>query len=256
MKKNFKLTNIFGINSLETLVDFYPQNILELHIDSDKRNQRISSLKRKLKKLSFTYHDTSKGEIDRLSKTKKNQGIFARIKLTNVGGFSDLKNDENIANKNTILILDSIQDPQNLGACIRTACAAGVNSIIINQDGSSPINEHVVNSSTGSLFLVKIYYVPNIINCINLLKDKGFWIYGLDANTNNSIYNNSFNMPTAIILGSEGSGIRKSILDNCDLNVMIPMEYKLDSLNVSVSAGISLYEIKRQQNIDKMHFQN
>jgi len=249
MKKNFNISNIYGINSLSAALDLYPQNIFDIHICQDIENIRIKEIINKIKDLGINYTSSPKELIFKLSKNKKHQGIFAKIKLINIGGFSDLKDYlvKNNMDVDTILILDSVQDPQNLGSCIRTAAAAGVRIIVLNKNSSAPINEHVINSSVGALFNTKIFYVSNLINSINLIKEFDYWIYGLDGLAENSIFLTKFTKKTALIMGSEGTGMRKLTKQKCDVLINIPMVSSIESLNVSVSSGIALFEINRQR---------
>lgn len=146
-----------------------------------------------------------------------------------------------------ILILDSIQDTYNLGAILRTAECVGVDGVIVTKHNSAPINETVVKTSAGATEHLKICLVDNLVNVIKELKDNGFWIFGsslLNAKDYNSL---DYKLPAAIILGNEEKGIRKLVAENCDFLIKIPMMGKIQSLNVSVSAGILLFEILRQR---------
>jgi len=146
-----------------------------------------------------------------------------------------------------ILILDSIQDTHNLGAILRTAECVGVDGVFITKHNSAPINETVVKTSAGATEHLKICLIDNLVNAIKELKENGFWIFGsslLNAKDYNTV---DYKLPAAIILGNEEKGIRKLVAENCDFLIKIPMMGKIQSLNVSVSAGILLFEILRQR---------
>jgi len=146
-----------------------------------------------------------------------------------------------------LLILDSIQDTHNLGAIIRTAESAGVDGVIITERNSASINETVEKTSAGAVSHVKVARVSNLRNAMKVIKDAGFWIVGTSLETEKNYDAVDYKMPTAIIVGNEEKGIRKLIAEECDFLVKIPMLGKIQSLNVSVSAGIMLYEVIRQQ---------
>ena len=146
-----------------------------------------------------------------------------------------------------ILILDSIQDTHNLGAILRTAECAGVDGVILTKHNSAPLNETVTKTSAGATEHLKICLVDNLVNAIKELKENGFWIFGsslINAKDYNTL---DFKLPAAIVLGNEEKGIRKLVAENCDFLVKIPMLGKIQSLNVSVSAGIILFEVIRQR---------
>jgi|SRR5690554_3621992 len=149
-----------------------------------------------------------------------------------------------------LLILDSIQDTHNVGAIIRTAECSGVDGIIITKHNSAPINETVVKTSAGAVSLVKICQVTNLANVLKRLKEEGFWIIGSALTDESKNYTEmDYKIPLALIMGNEEKGIRKLTIDNCDMLIKIPMQGKIQSLNVSVSAGIILFEILRQRGL-------
>jgi 23S rRNA (guanosine2251-2'-O)-methyltransferase len=147
-----------------------------------------------------------------------------------------------------VLILDSIQDPHNLGAIFRTAECAGVDGIIITINQSSPITETVEKISAGAVSYLKICKVNNLVQIIERLKKEGYWIVGSMLTSESKNYTDiDFNMPLAVIVGNEEKGIRKLVAENCDFLSKIPMKGKIDSLNVSVATGILLFEVMRQR---------
>ena len=239
--------SIYGINAVNLLVDCFPQNIIKTFILKDASNKRLLHIKDKLNQLNVAYSEKTKHEIDKLSKSQKNQGILVFIKPLQFKTFNEFKHDiKNVPEDNLILVLDSIEDPRNLGACLRTANAAGVSAVSINKHGSASINEHVFKTSVGAIFNLKIYFVTNLSQSINLLKKNGFWIIGLDTNSSHSIYDLSFSERTAIVMGSESRGMKRLTNDSCDIVAKIPMKSNIDSLNVSVATGIALFEINRR----------
>jgi 23S rRNA (guanosine2251-2'-O)-methyltransferase len=147
-----------------------------------------------------------------------------------------------------ILILDSIQDPHNVGAIIRTAECSGVDGIIITKHNSAPVNSTVVKTSAGATEHVKIAQVNNLINAFDELKENGFWIVGSSLENSKNYTEIDYKMPAAVVVGNEEKGIRRLTAEKCDFLVRIPMKGNIQALNVSVAAGILLFEILRQRN--------
>lgn len=149
-----------------------------------------------------------------------------------------------------ILILDSIQDTHNIGAIIRTAECSGVDGIVITKHNSAPVNETVAKTSAGAVEHVKICSVTNLSQAIKKIKEAGFWIIGSSLSDESKNYTEvDYKIPLALVLGNEEKGIRRLTADNCDLLIKIPMLGKIQSLNVSVSAGIILFEILRKRSL-------
>ncbi len=236
---------ISGFHAVESILIQRPELIVRLFISrsEDKRVVRVKDLA-KTSQINSELIDSKK--IDRLAGHSKHQGFAAEI--SNLGFLSEKDIIPRLKNLTTsrVLILDSIQDPRNLGACLRSALAFEFDAIIINKDGSSPINEYVFKTSVGAILNLNIFYVTNLSRSINTLKDIGFWVLGLDGHGEGSIFSEKFSSKTAVVLGSEGSGIRKLVKENCDHLIKIPISKKVESLNISVAAGIIMYELKKQ----------
>ncbi len=236
---------ISGFHAVESILIQRPELIVRLFISrsEDKRVVRVKDLA-KTSQINSELIDSKK--IDRLVGHSKHQGFAAEI--SNLGFLSEKDIIPRLKNLTTsrVLILDSIQDPRNLGACLRSALAFEFDAIIINKDGSSPINEYVFKTSVGAILNLNIFYVTNLSRSINTLKDIGFWVLGLDGHGEGSIFSEKFSSKTAVVLGSEGSGIRKLVKENCDHLIKIPISMKVESLNISVAAGIIMYELKKQ----------
>ncbi len=144
-----------------------------------------------------------------------------------------------------VLVLDSITDPHNVGAIVRSADQFGVDLVLIPQSRSATDSGVIARTSSGASSWVPILIVPNLVRAVEQLKESGFWVYGADLGTDSS-YSTSFTKKTVLVLGSEGTGISRLLKNKCDTIVSIPTQGKLDSLNVSVAAGILLYEIRRK----------
>ena len=236
---------ISGYHAIESILIERPELILKLFLSrsEDKRGVKIKSLANS-SQINFEILDSKK--IDQTAGHSKHQGFLAEI--SNPGFLSEKDVIPRLKNLDTsrVLILDSIQDPRNLGACLRSALAFKFDAVIVNKDGSSPINEFVFKASVGAILNLDIFYVTNLSRSINSLKDLGYWVLGLDGNGEGSIFSEKFSSKTAVVLGSEGSGIRKLVKENCDYLIKIPISTKVESLNISVAAGIVMYELKKQ----------
>ena len=148
-----------------------------------------------------------------------------------------------------VLVLDHIEDVGNFRAIIRSAAAFGVSAIFVPSDRQAPVNGTVFKTSAGNISKVKIIKIPNVNQLINKLKDLKFWTYAIDMPENSKegvIWEQKFDSNTAFILGAEGAGVSQKVRENCDFTVPIPMENEVESLNVSVSGAIAMYEWKRQ----------
>ena len=182
---------------------------------------------------NLKYVLTEQKTLDKM--LKNNQGIIAEI---NDYDYKDLS----IINDDFVLILDHLEDPHNFGAIIRTAESIGIKNIIIPKDRSVVVNETVMKCSAGTLNHVNIIQVTNLVNAINYLKDKGFFIYGAEADGEN--YNNvDYSEKKCLVVGSEGKGISKVVRKNCDIIVSLPMKGHINSLNASVAAAILIYKM-------------
>tara|TARA_X000000950_G_scaffold288257_1_gene404159 strand:+ start:6946 stop:7653 length:708 start_codon:yes stop_codon:yes gene_type:complete len=209
----------------------------------DRDNQYMDNIKRKIneKKIKISFVP-----IEKLNKLSKNnhQGIVASISPVKTLDIQDLENSiEKKATK--FLILDNITDTKNFGAIVRSAECLGIDGVIISKTGSSPINGDTIKSSSGAIFNLPIYKLDHIKDAMFLMKEKEIEIIGADEKSNSSIFDFKFSKKTAIVMGSEGKGISKSILNLCDKTLKIPMKGKIGSLNVSVACGIILAELTR-----------
>ena len=183
-----------------------------------------------------------------MSQTDNNQGVIAIVPPFDYCDVDDILDLAKSKNENPfIIILDGIEDPHNLGSIIRTAETAGVHGIIIPKRRAAAVNSTVNKVSAGAVQYMNVARVNNINETIKYLKENGVWICGTDIATNTYYYNQDYNMPIAIVIGSEGFGMSRLVKENCDFLVKIPMNGKITSLNASVSAGIVMYEVVKQR---------
>jgi 23S rRNA (guanosine2251-2'-O)-methyltransferase len=179
--------------------------------------------------------------LDRLAGSSAHQGVVA------MGAARQYADLEQAASGELIVVLDGVEDPHNLGAIIRTAHAAGASSIIIPERRAAGVTDVVAKAAAGALEHLPVARVTNINRALEDLKERGFWIYGLDERGETGYDQVDYGSPTAFVLGGEGKGLHEQVRKHCDMLVRIPMAGKISSLNVSVAAGVVLFEWKRRR---------
>jgi 23S rRNA (guanosine2251-2'-O)-methyltransferase len=179
--------------------------------------------------------------LDRVSKGVPHQGVVA---FGVAHAFVEL--NEVAEDAQLLVVLDGVEDPHNLGAIIRTAHAAGANAVIVPERRAAPLTETVERAAAGALAYLPVARVTNVTQALEKLKQQGYWIYGLDERGTESYDEVEYAQPTAIVLGGEGKGIHQGVQKHCDVLVKIPMAGEVSSLNVSVAAGVVLFELRRR----------
>jgi len=207
----------------------------------------IDQIKGLAKQNNIKFTQLSPKKFNQHSDGKNTQGIIGIKNSFNYSGIDEILICAEKARFPLLLLLDSIQDPHNLGAIIRTAECAGVNGIISTTRNSASINHTVEKTSAGATNHVKIARVNNLVSIIEILKENGYWIVGSKLGESQSYTSLDFKQPIAIIIGNEEKGIRHLISKKCDFLAEIPMMGKIQSLNVSVASGILLFEVLRQR---------
>lgn len=182
--------------------------------------------------------------LDRTSKGVSHQGVIAFGSAHTYVELASVLDDAEL-----LVVLDGIEDPHNLGAILRTAHAAGASAVILPERRAAPLTETVDRAAAGALEYLPVARVTNIAQTLERLKEHGFWIYGLDERGAELYHETSFNTPTAIVLGGEGSGLHQLVQKHCDVLVRIPMAGAVSSLNVSVAAGVVLFEWRKRNKI-------
>jgi len=236
---------IIGRNAvLEALRAHYPVRLVVVQEGLNLKEDPIKNILSLARKNEIEVLFREASWFDRRFKILNHQGVVAVAGKYTYADINEIK-----VKKNSIfLILDRIQDPQNLGAIVRTAEGAGVKDIIIQERESCEVTESVMSISSGAVFHVRIYKVPNIIQAIDFLKSKGVWVVGTDVNAKENYFDIDYSShPFAIVMGNEGEGVRKGVLKECDYVVKIPMRGKVNSLNVSVATGIILYKVVEEK---------
>jgi 23S rRNA (guanosine2251-2'-O)-methyltransferase len=238
---------IYGIHAIDSAIQRHPENIVQIVIAKNSRNQRLDSSIQIAQSLGLKISYEALQYLDKHCK-ERHQGIIALIKVPKLPDEHDLKNDIKKLDTPFILILDNIEDPRNLGACLRSADAAGVDMVLFSKHKSASLTAVAKKTAAGAADSLKIYQVTNIVKSLEILKENGVWIAGTDlAEGSKSIYETDLKGSIGIVLGNEGKGIRPLVRKHCDFLIHIPMYGTVQSLNVSVATGISLFEVKRQR---------
>lgn len=204
-------------------------------------NFHDEELMEKIDKKNLKKFHMDKNKIDKMCGNSTNQGIALDIEEYNYLTIDSIENDDNA---NFIVMLDSVVDPHNFGAIIRTCECAGVDYIIIPKNRSVSVNSTVYKTSSGALSNIKLVEVVNLNNTIKKLKSLGYWVYGSDA-LGKDYRSIKYDGKTCLIIGSEGFGLKKIVSNSCDEIISIPMKGKINSLNASVASGILIYEIMK-----------
>ena len=239
---------IYGFHSITSLIRIDPLSIKEIFIDEYRTDGRVGDLMKLIEIHKIKYHLSNKERLDGFVASQKHQGVVAKIyevkdKYVTIEDIVEADQSSPLL----LLILDGIEDPHNLGACFRVADAMGVNAIVCPKDNAVGLNATVRKVASGGAESVPFVVVTNLSRTIRYLKDNGIFIYGTDDTSDKSLNQINFNGSIALIMGSEGKGMRRLTKDLCDDIFSIPMLGQVESLNVSVASGICLYEINRQK---------
>ena len=229
--------NTGSIRKIVLLKGLSDNKIKDIMRNADKNNIKVELRVKKDFEKILEKKDKSEGV---------SQGVIAEVDEYSYAAIETVLSKINDMEDVLLLILDEIQDPHNLGAVIRTSAAAGINGIIITEKNSAKVNHTVIKSSAGAANKIDIVQSKNIYKTIEQLKSSGFKVLGTGLNSDISLFDIKFKGKKAVIFGNEGEGIRKNILKLCDVVFKIPIAGKVESLNVSVAAGVVLYEAVRQ----------
>ncbi len=224
------------------------REVNKILIQKGERSGSINEIIRLAKDKRLVLVETDKNKLDQISVTKHHQGVIVYTcpqKYVEVEDLLDIAKEKN--EQPFIVILDGIEDPHNLGSIIRTCEIAGVHGIVIPKRRTALVNETVEKVSVGATNYLPIARVSNINNAIEYLKKNNVWVIGTDMDAKDLHYNTDLKGAIALVIGSEGKGMSRLVKENCDILIKIPMFGKITSLNASVSAGISIYEIVRQR---------
>ena len=239
---------LIGIHAVDAALTHDAGNLVELYIESGSHNARVKELGERAREMGVKPHARDRAALDRMTGGARHQGVVARYKAPAPLPESALEGLAEKAGRTALfLVLDGITDPHNFGACLRSAEAAGVTAVVVPKDRAVGVTPTVRRASAGAADRVPIVSATNLARALRHLKDAGVWLVGLAGDAPQSLYALDLQGPMAIVLGSEGEGLRRLTRQNCDFLARIPMRGDIDSLNVSVTAGIALFEALRQR---------
>lgn len=240
---------IVGINSIaEALAG--KRKIHRITYDETRGGKRITELLEKAARQGIYCQPAERRKLDNMYRRGNHQGIIAEIDDYEYAEVFDLLRQAHTSGEAPfLLMLDGIEDPQNLGAIIRTAEAAGVHGIILPRHNAAGINDTVIRAAAGATEHMLIATVTNLVNTIRELKEQGLWVVGADMQGKENYFTAVIPEPVLLIIGGEGRGIRRLVKEHCDLLLRIPLRGKVESLNASVAAALMMYEVvRRRQN--------
>jgi 23S rRNA (guanosine2251-2'-O)-methyltransferase len=236
-----------GVNSIMEALRG-KRKVHKIYVQEGRAGKKVEELLRLAQKKGIYCQYVDKQRLDGIYTSANHQGIVAQVDSYEYSGVDEILEQAALSGQEPfILILDGIEDPQNLGSIIRTAECAGVHGIIIPQHSSAEVTAAVARASAGAVEHIRIARETNLVNCIKHLQEQGLWVVGASMDGSVEYFNCQLPSPTAIVIGGEGSGIRRLVRQNCDLLVKIPMLGRISSLNASVAAGLIIYEVLRQR---------
>ena len=240
---------IYGLHAVSAALERAPERVLELWIAQPRDAQaRMSELKERAERAGVHVHAVASDALAKLVGDVVHQGAVAAMRPAKGWDEHDLTAAlDQIPGDALLLVLDGITDPHNLGACLRTAEAAGAHAVVIPKDRAATLDSVARKVAAGAAEFIPVASVTNLARTLDMLKEHGIWVVGTDGEAKESIHSVDFKRPVALVLGAEGSGMRRLTRDKCDFLVRIPMAGHMQSLNVSVAAGIALFEVLRQR---------
>ncbi len=239
---------VFGLHAVRTLLQQRPERATLLMLQKGREDARATELMRIAQTAGVRIEWRDARELQKLSGSEHHQGACLQVRP--IGALGEGALDELLDRAITpplLLVLDGVQDPHNLGACLRTADAAGVSAVIVPRDRAAGLSPTVRKVASGAAETMPLIQVTNLARTLRWLKERDVWIVGTDDQAQTSLYQAKLTGPLAIVLGAEGAGLRRLTRESCDVLVNIPMRGVVESLNVSVATGIALYEAVRQR---------
>ncbi|MFY8273661.1 23S rRNA (guanosine(2251)-2'-O)-methyltransferase RlmB [Pseudoalteromonas sp. SSDWG2] len=238
---------IFGFHSVEAILSNEPERFLEIYALKGREDKRLNGVINQARKFGISIQFMQRKALDDKAKGEQHQGIIARVRPGKQYTEKDL--DDIIKREDTpfLLVLDGVTDPHNLGACLRSADAAGVHAVVVPKDKSAKLNATARKVACGAAETVPLVQVTNLARTLREIKDAGVWVVGTAGETDTTLFEANLTGPIAVVMGAEGDGMRRLTREHCDVLVKIPMVGTVSSLNVSVATGISLFEVLRQR---------
>jgi 23S rRNA (guanosine2251-2'-O)-methyltransferase len=240
---------IYGLHAVEAALKYQPQDLQEIWLDSQRRDARIQAIIRLAKKSGVSINKVSRDYLQEHFTDKRHQGVVASVLAGKTATETDLNQILRQQPQPFLLVLDGVQDPHNLGACLRSADAAGVDAVIVPRDRAVGLTATVRKVASGAAENVPLIQVTNLARTLRDLKEQGVWLVGLAGESDQDLYHCDLKGPVAVVMGAEAEGMRRLTKEHCDFLVRIPMAGIVSSLNVSVATGVCLFEVVRQRTV-------
>jgi 23S rRNA (guanosine2251-2'-O)-methyltransferase len=238
---------VYGLHAVDAIIERAPERLLELWAVESRDDSRLRDLRARALAAGIRAQSLSNDSMAKLVGDVTHQGVAAAVRPRKPWDEHDLEAHLSQIGQPLLLVLDGVTDPHNLGACLRTADAAGVDAVILPKDRSATVDGAARKVAAGAAEFVPIASVTNLARALDGLKARGVWVVGTEGDAEQSLYAADLNRPLALILGAEGGGMRRLTRERCDFVVRIPMAGQVESLNVSVAAGVALFEARRQR---------
>ncbi|GAB3039411.1 23S rRNA (guanosine(2251)-2'-O)-methyltransferase RlmB [Oleiagrimonas citrea] len=241
-------TWIVGINPVDGALGHDAERVREVRVERGARNPRVAELAARARKQGIAVTEVARDQLERVAGGARHQGIVASYAAPEALSENDLERlAEEAGSEALFLVLDGVTDPHNLGACLRSAAAASATAVIVPKDRAVGMTPVVRRASAGGADRVPLVAATNLARALRVLKDAGVWLTGFAGEAETELYDIDLKGPCALVLGSEGEGMRRLTRETCDFLARIPMPGEMESLNVSVSAGVALFEALRQR---------
>ena len=237
---------LFGFHAVGVRIKTAPQSVVEVYFESTRRDARMRQFMDRAKEAGVRLIEADGLRLAKLCGSHGHQGVVAKVEpMAQVHSLDDLL--DSVEGPPLLLVLDGITDPHNLGACLRVADGAGAHAVIAPKDHAAGINATVAKVASGAAETMPYFMVTNLARTLGELKERSIWCIGTSDDAPRTLYQADLKVPTALILGAEGQGMRQLTRKNCDELISIPMRGGVESLNVSVASGVCLYEALRQR---------
>lgn len=239
---------LFGFHAVTVRLKTAPQSISEIHFEGSRRDQRMRQFLDRAREAGAKLVESDGDRLAALAGNSRHQGVVARCTaVAQQHSLDDVL--DGVEGAPLVLVLDGVTDPHNLGACLRVADGAGAHAVVAPKDHAVGLNATVAKVASGAAETVPYLMVTNLARTLNELKERNIWVIGTSDQAEKSIYDLDLQGPVALVLGAEGEGMRQLTAKTCDELVRIPMQGAVESLNVSVAAGVCLYEALRQRGV-------
>lgn len=238
---------LYGLHAMQAVLEREPERVIEVFVLKGRNDERLSTIVNQARRFGISIQFCQRKVLDDKVSGEQHQGVVARAKPAKPLDENDLDVILDSQSQPFLLVLDGVTDPHNLGACLRTADAAGVHAVVVPKDKSAGLTATARKVACGAAETTPLIQVTNLSRTLKHMQERGVWITGTAGEATQSLYEVKMTGSCALVMGAEGKGMRRLTREHCDDLVKLPMAGSVSSLNVSVATGICLYEIVRQR---------